>query len=218
MTRPRARVALMALARALDALGVLCATAYGDCISDFEAAETVNIFSVVEDEDKARAVLTWFNKVARRYEHDVGKLIVLTVVSVDELNEHGPSELDEALGSGIQIAGRVDKDFILRNVRRPHVLVTLDTTMMRVRERLALRRELFGSEEVVVRGPETYKGTRGGLLEDYGAIRVGDDSFLVPSDRLDDVVRELNRKGLRFFIKEVMLSREDLRRLKGRPT
>ncbi|HDJ26159.1 MAG TPA: hypothetical protein ENF34_02460 [Candidatus Bathyarchaeota archaeon] len=214
--RRRARMALAALARALNALGVLCATAYGDCISDFEGAEALNIFSVVEDEEDARAVRAWFNKTAKRYEHAIGKLVVLTVVSIDELDEYSPSELDEALGSGIQIAGDVDKSFILGGMRRPHALITLDMTALRVRERLAVRAELFGTEEVVVRGPDAFKSTRAGALDKLGAIRVGRNAFIVPRDRIDDAVRELEKRGVRYFIREVVLSENDIRHLKSR--
>jgi len=214
--RRRARMALAALARALNAIGVLCATAYGDCVSDFEAAETINLFSVVEDRDKARAVVAWFNKVAKRYEHEVGKFIVLTVVSMDELSNHSPSELDEALASGIQIAGSVDKEFILRGLRRPYALVMIDMTTMRVRDRIAMRKELFGSEEVAIRGPDAFKGMRPGVLDRLGVIRLDRDTFLVPMDRVDDAARELEKRRLRYFIREVMLSREDIKHLRSR--
>jgi len=214
--RPRARLALSGLIRALEGLGVVCGVVYGECIDDFDAAPAVEFFLIVQNEGRALALSSWLNKMAGKYERDIGKPLSFTVISMDRLVEYDPSRLDEILSEGIQIVGRMDKHAILKGVKQPHVLVTYDTSDLRARERVALRKELFGTEEVKVVGSSVYKITRGGLIEKVGGARVGRNTVVVPRDRADEVIAFLEGRGARCFVREVPLSPDDIRRMKLR--
>ena len=215
-SRPRARAVTVSLLKVLDCLGVMCAVVHGPCLEDFESAETVDFFIVVDDEEKAKTVSAWMNKMTRDFERGTGKLLSFKVVTAAELQELEPSELDRALGGGIQVAGRLDRELVLRELKEPHVMITVDTTFMKVRERLELAKYLFGSEEVVVHGARAYKITRDGLVDTVGGVRLSDDSFVVPRDRVKEVLEALEEKGLRYFTREVFLSRRDIRQLRTR--
>lgn len=215
-SRPRARAVTASLLKVLDSLGVVCAVVYGPCLEDFESAETVDFFIVVDDEERAKTVAAWMNKMTRDFERGTGKLLSFKVVTAAELQELEPSELDRALGSGVQVAGRLDRELVLRELKEPHVVVTIDTAFMKVRERLELAKYLFGSEEVVVRGAHAYKITREGLVDKVGGVRLSDNSFVVPRDRAKEVLKALEERGLRYFARETLLSQRDLRQLRTR--
>ncbi|RLI37420.1 hypothetical protein DRO60_04585 [Candidatus Bathyarchaeota archaeon] len=215
-SRPRARAVTASLLKVLDCLGVMCAVVYGPCLEDFESAGAVDFFIVVDDEEKAKTVIAWMNKMTRDFERGTGKLLSFKVVTAAELHELEPSELDRTLGSGVQVAGRLDRELVLRELKEPHVMVTVDTTFMKVTERLELAKYLFGSEEVVIRGARAYKITREGLVDKVGGVRLSDSSFVVPRDRVKEVLKALEEKGLRYFAREIFLSQRDLRQLRTR--
>ena len=214
--RPRARLALSSLMRALEGLGVVCGIAHGRCVDDFDAAPAIELFLIVQDEKRALALSSWLNKMAGRYERDIGKPLAFTVISMDELADYDPSKLDEILSGGIQVMGRMDKHAILRRLRQPHVLIVFDTAALRARERVALRKELFGAEEVKVVGSSVYKITQEGLIDRVGGARVGKDVLVVPKDRADEVIAFLEERKVRYFIKEVPLSLDDIRNMRLR--
>jgi len=215
--RHRVRIALSSLMKALESLGVVCGLVYGECVDDFEAASTVDFFLIVKDENKATAISSWLNKMIGRYEREVGKPLSFTIISMSELAEYDPSELDEILSEGIQVMGNIDKYAILRGIKQPHVLIIYDTSDLKARERVALRKELFGFEEVTVVGPSVYKLTRDGLIGRVGGARVGRDAIVVPKDRADEVIAFLEERGARCFVRDIPLSLDDIRRMQLRP-
>jgi len=214
ITYRQARMAISYLVRTLEHLGVLCAIVHGDCVEDFETAKTLNLFLVVEDEERARFVSRWLGKVIGRYEREIGRILEFTIVTIDELDEYTPSELDEILNSGIQLICRLDRGLILRAVKQKYVLFTYDASTMRVRDKLDLRKELYGTEEVARYGPFVYKMTRDGLVSKLGGVRIASDAFVVPEDRAKEVIEVLERKGIRYFAREVSLSESDIRRMR----
>ena len=214
--RHRARVALSSLVRALENLGVLCGLVYGECIDDFDSAPAIEFFLIVQNERRVTALSSWLNKMVGRYEREIGKPLSFTIMSMDKLEEYDPSKLDSILSEGIQIAGAIDKYAILRGLKQKHVLITYDTSDMRARERVALRKELFGTEEVIVVGSSIYKTTKDGLIEKVGGARIGRDALVVPKDRADEVIAFLEKRGARCFVKEIALSIEDIRRMRLR--
>ena len=214
--RHRVRIALSGLMRALENLGVVCGLVHGECIDDFDAAPAIEFFLIVQDDKRALALSSWLNKVVGRYEREVKKPLSFTVVSMDELAEYEPSELDKILSEGIQVMGSMEKQAILNGIKQPHVLIIYDLSDLRARERVALRKELFGVEEVKVVGSSVYKTTRDGLIEKVGGARIGRDSLVVPRDKADEVIAFLEKRGARCFVREMPLSPEDIRRMKLR--
>jgi len=81
---------------------------------------------------------------------------------------------------------------------------------------VALRKELFGAEEVKVVGSSVYKITQEGLIDRVGGARVGKDVLVVPKDRADEVIAFLEERKVRYFIKEVPLSLDDIRNMRLR--
>lgn len=212
----RARAVTSSLLNVLDCLGVLCAVVYGECVDDFVGAEAVELFIVVKDEEQAKRVTAWMNKMMRDFERGTGKLLSYTVVTLAELKEMEPSELDRTLGSGVQVAGRLDRELVLRELKEPHILISIDTTFMKVKEKLKLVEFLYGREEVVVHGSKAYKVTREGLVDRVGGIRLTDNTFVVPRDRVKEVLRELEEKKLKYFTREIYLSQRDIRQIRTR--
>lgn len=214
----RARVALAGLFRSLRALGVVCAIAHGDCVEDYDAACVLNFFLVTSDDQKAKLVSSWLSKMAQRYERDVGKALSFTVVSLDELSDYSPSEFNEILDTGIYIMGDIDKGLITRNLKQKYVYVTYDASYLPVRERLKLRDELFGKEVVFLYGPMPRKARIEGLVDKVGGLRVGEKAFIVPKDKAKVLMDELDKRGVRYFSREIELSLADIRHLKSRST
>jgi len=213
---PRARAALASLFKLLNSFGLLCGIAHGECVDDFERAETVDLLLVVQDEEQARRLSSWLGKVLSRYEREVGKPITFSVITANELKNTDPSELDKMLSEGVQVAGAMDKEALLRTIRQPHVIITYGTKGMRVRDSLALRKELFGTEEVYLVGSSVYKMTKEGLVDKVGGARIGPDTLIVPKDRADEVIALLERKRAWYHVREVSLSQEEIRRLRTR--
>jgi len=214
----RARLALTSLFNSLRAMGVICAIAYGECVDDFEGASVLDLFLVAVDGERAKAVSSWLNKMAQRYERDVGKAFNFTVVPLDELGDYRTSELDEIMSTGVYVMGDIDKSLIARNLKQKYMLITYDATYMRVRDRLALRDKLFGKEVIMLYKASAYKVKTEGLVDKAGGIRVGERSFLVPRDRAKEVMDELDRAGVRYFAHEIELSEADIRHIKSRST
>lgn len=215
---PRARVSMASLLRTLRAMGVICAIAHGDCVEDYDRAGSVDLFLVASSKEAMKVISSWLSKMAQRYERDVGKALNFTVVSVDELGDYTPSELDEVMEGGIHLMGDIDKWLIRRNLRQKYMLITYDVGFMRVRRRLELRDRLFGREILMVHGPSAYKMKEEGLVDKVGGLRVGERSFIVPRDRAKEIMDELDKAGVRYFAREVELSQEDIRHIKSRST
>ena len=214
----RARVALTSLLRSLKALGVICAIAHGECVDDYDAGCVLNLFLVASDDQRAKIVSSWLSKMTQRYERDVGKVLAFTVVSLDELADYNPSELNEILDTGVHIMGDIDKGLIMRNLKQKYVFITYDASYMTVRERLRLRNELFGKEVIFIHGSVPRKAKVEGLVEKAGGLRVGEKAFIIPKDRAKLVMDELDKRGIRYFSREIELSLTDIRHLKSRST
>jgi len=210
------RSAFLSLARALESFDILCALLYGRCVEEFDDSDTIDLLVLIDDDKKKRFIAAWIRKIAPRIERCTGKQLSYSITTLEELGRREHPELNEALRYGVQLAGKLNKEIILRNLRQSHVLVAVDTTPMKVRDRVALREELFGREMVILRGPKAYRVSTEGVISQLGGIRVGDDAFVIPKDKAEDALNELKKRGLRYFTREVFISQEEIRRIKAK--
>jgi len=152
-------------------------------------------------------VMSQKNKIAESYISDtilqiekkyaVNIQYIITDKKFDKVNKQF---LDTILREGVVIHGKIPAVSIQKLDLEPYSLIKYDLSQLAHSEKMKLKRIILGKETKKRYKGKVYISKKKGYLEEYGGIKTGIASILIPEKYAKKIARELRNRGAKVRI------------------